>query len=286
MTSKIREFHRPTEAAEAAALLQRPGVRTAPLAVSPRVDDAPLAAVEAVVDLAGLGLNTYSETEEGVIHLGAGVTLQQLVDSVLLQSLAGGIVAEGALLAAGSGMRHAATLGGALRYAQQAAAGAVRDGPPELLVALLVLDAQLVVERGAQGREVVGLAEFLAAGSDTPALLVEVRFTRPGAAAHAAVARVARTPRDQGILAAAALIDGATVRLAVAPGGTAPLRLPAIEASLAGQALTDARLAAAAEAVQAAVAPVSDFRGSAEYRRAMSGVLLRRALAAAASGGR
>ena len=50
---------------------------------------------------------------------------------------------------------------------------------------------------------------------------------------------------------------------------------------LKGKAFTPELLRTASEAVMSEVEPVGDFRGSAEYRREMAGVLARRALEAA-----
>jgi carbon-monoxide dehydrogenase medium subunit len=50
---------------------------------------------------------------------------------------------------------------------------------------------------------------------------------------------------------------------------------------LKGKAFTPELLRTASEAVMNEVEPVGDFRGSAEYRREMAGVLARRALEAA-----
>jgi CO/xanthine dehydrogenase FAD-binding subunit len=282
MINKVREYHRPAGTAEAAGLLQRDSAAVAPLAVGPRVPDTPLAGIAAVVDLSQLGLDYLRETDDGTLHLGAGLSLQALVDSVRLQSLAGGVVAEGALLDAGSAMRHAATVGGAVQYARQAAAGRADDGPPELLLALLVLGAEAVSLSGQGAQRVLDLGAYLAQGAPEGELLLELRFPTLAAGALAALARVARTPRDQAIVAAAALVGDGQVRLAVAAGGAAPQRVAGAEAALAGQPLTGERLEAAAREVESAVMPHSDFRGSAEYRRAMAGVVARRALGEAA----
>jgi CO/xanthine dehydrogenase FAD-binding subunit len=87
------------------------------------------------------------------------------------------------------------------------------------------------------------------------------------------LARVARTPTDQPIVAAAAVVDGDQRRLVV--GGVAErpvlLRLAAAD-----------ELAPALEAALADALLLSDWLGSAEYRREMALVLGRRALAAAA----
>ena len=56
------------------------------------------------------------------------------------------------------------------------------------------------------------------------------------------------------------------------------MRLPEVEQLLTGQALDDGIISAAAARAAQLVQPVGDFRGSAEYRRAMVAVLSERAL--------
>ncbi len=102
----------------------------------------------------------------------------------------------------------------------------------------------------------------------------------------AALERVARTPRDRSIVAAAAAIeaDGETctrARLALSGVATEAMRLLAAERLLEGGRLTPERIAQAAAAVEAAARHPGDHLGSAEYRRTVAGTLARRALAAA-----
>ncbi len=69
-------------------------------------------------------------------------------------------------------------------------------------------------------------------------------------------------------------------RARIALGAVAPtiLRASEAEASLAGQELGDAAIERAAELAAAAARPISDIRGSAEYRREMVRVLTHRSL--------
>jgi carbon-monoxide dehydrogenase medium subunit len=61
-----------------------------------------------------------------------------------------------------------------------------------------------------------------------------------------------------------------------------PQRLATVEAILNGRTISDATLAAAAEAASAAVDPHDDIHASAAYRRSLTGTLVERALRSAA----
>ena len=67
-------------------------------------------------------------------------------------------------------------------------------------------------------------------------------------------------------------------RIALGSAGTTPVRAEAAEAALRGQELTPERLAEAARQVEGQVDPISDFRGSSDYKREMAVVWTRRAL--------
>ena len=61
------------------------------------------------------------------------------------------------------------------------------------------------------------------------------------------------------------------------------LRPTAAEDALRGQPLTDASIEAAAQAAMAACDPAEDLRGSVDYKRAMAGQMLKRAIRDAAA---
>ena len=100
--------------------------------------------------------------------------------------------------------------------------------------------------------------------------MTEITLPWPDETIQAGTARVARTPADQPIVAAVAVVDGASRRLAVGGVAAQPLLVP-LEAEDDLPAALNARLAG--------VALLSDWQGSAEYRREMALVLGRRALA-------
>jgi len=67
-------------------------------------------------------------------------------------------------------------------------------------------------------------------------------------------------------------------RLAVGAVAPVPLRLTDIEEMVEGQEIAPDLLDRVGEMVEHAVSPITDVRSSEEYRRAMSGVLVKRAM--------
>jgi len=101
------------------------------------------------------------------------------------------------------------------------------------------------------------------------------------------------SPEDLAIAGVAVVLvpDGknpvSASKLRIGLGGVAPVPLRALkaEAALNGTALTDEAIRAAAEIAASEAEPMSDPHASAEYRRKMIKVLMRRAFAAAIEGG-
>ncbi len=94
---------------------------------------------------------------------------------------------------------------------------------------------------------------------------------------------VGRTPADTPIVAAVAVVamDGDVVgqaRVALAGAWPEAVRLAQAPALLVGGPLDAAGIRQVVAAIEKEVAPRGDFLGSEEYRRAMAGVLTRRAL--------
>ena len=278
MLINLREYHRPDNLQEALQLLRRPKPRTVPLAGGSALIGSDDHSVEAVVDLQNLGLR-YVRMDSGTrakLRLGAMATLADISHSEAARDIYDGIIAEAAHRCAGSVLRNQATIGGAV---------AVADPADELLVALLACDARILIYVP-EALE-LPLSDFLAQREELlaeHALITEIAVSRPQRRTGAALQRIARTPADAPIVCAAAALlfgeDGTCTAARLALGGVAvrPLRLPQVEAMLAGQALNERLIEEAAAAVPSQLAPPSDFKASGEYRREMAGVLARRAL--------
>jgi CO/xanthine dehydrogenase FAD-binding subunit len=274
MTTQPREYHRPADWPSALAALGRADGSARSLVIPPRVPAEPYAGVDAVVDLSRLDLANIRQTNE-TVELGALVPLQDLVDAPWQHHPALGLLSEAAHLAAHPGLRHLANVGGVI---------SARSGPPEVLLALLALDAVVVLRSAGVAERQLPLANFLSLDGTPPGEVVSaVKFVPPTAHAAGGLARVARTPRDEAIVAAAAVLvveGGICTRasLSLAGAGVAPRRAPAAEAMLEGQALSAALIARAAGAAAAGLTFASDLRGSAAYRQAMAVVVARRGL--------
>ena len=125
--TKEKTYFRPDNLKTALALLQRPDMHAVPLAGGSwlvphlRTDvDLPGSLadeVDAVVDLADLGLNTVrleGSPGNGWLHLGATTLLTDLVDGEACQAIAGGLLAEAARREGPVNLRNAATVAGSV----------------------------------------------------------------------------------------------------------------------------------------------------------------------------
>jgi carbon-monoxide dehydrogenase medium subunit len=175
-------------------------------------------------------------------------------------------------------IRTRGTFGGSVAHA---------DPSAEWCMLAVLLDAT-VVARGPDGEREIPAADFFL-GFFTTALepgelLVEVRFPRPRP--HAAIHEFARRHGDFAIVAAAAALDVDGDRISgarIVVGGVdeIPLRVEEAERALEGAAPGGEAFAEAGRAAAEAIDPAGDVHGSADYRRDLTEVLVRRALAEA-----
>ncbi len=211
------------------------------------------------------------EVADGVVRLGAGVTMAAVLARPDLAALA-----PAARLVGGPAVRAAATVGGNL-FAPHPYG--------DLGVALLALGAAVSLVTGADGPAEQELDAFFAGrGSLGPEAIVTAVFFRqpaPGSFRFAKMSRV--KPKGASVVTVAAVIEeaeGHVTRARVALGAMAetPVRARAFEAALEGRPLTPDTLDAALPAALEGTAPLSDAVASAWYRGAVLPVHLRRLL--------
>jgi carbon-monoxide dehydrogenase medium subunit len=175
-------------------------------------------------------------------------------------------------------IRTRGTFGGSIAHA---------DPSAEWCMLAVLLDATIVVA-GPEGEREIPASDFFlgffTSALDPGELLLEVRFPRPRP--HAALQEFARRHGDFAIVATAVALDldGDRIREPrVVVGGVdeVPLRVNAAEEALEGAAPGGEAFAAAGRAAAEAVDPSADVHGSAEYRKDLTDVLVRRALAEA-----
>jgi CO/xanthine dehydrogenase FAD-binding subunit len=245
---KLKAYHRPASLAEALRLLSRSGINTTIVAGGTYINAHMDNMVDEVIDLQAIGLTEVSYSSDH-LTLGAMVRLQSLVED----SQAPSLLREAVHREGPNTLRYAATVGGLV-------VGASKES--ELLAALLVFEAEVQIQ-STHGSKRLPLADFW---RDVPAALDGGLVTAVSLAALAtgktASARVARTPADQPIVAAAARLD---------PSGQLHLALCGVSQT---PILVDPNN------VKAAVNPPGDFRGSSEYRRQMAATLARRVVSA------
>ena len=234
-----------------------------------------------VVDLSGIPALRALESANGRgLRIGAAVTARALELHAGVRATCLSLAESGALVGSVQ-VRNLATVGGNLCNAAPSADMA----PP-----LLALDAEAVIA-GPGGRRRVPLASFFTGVRRTVLaaneLLVELVVPAPGPNSGGQYLR--HTPRREldiavvGVASQVTLAGGVCgqARIALAAVAPTPVRATAAEQALTGQALTPALIERAAELAVAAATPISDQRGSADYRRHLVRVLTRRTLTTA-----
>jgi aerobic carbon-monoxide dehydrogenase medium subunit len=152
---------------------------------------------------------------------------------------------------------------------------------------LVALDAEAVIA-GPSGRRRVPMASFFTGVRRTvlapDELLLELAVPAPGPRSGGSYLR--HTPRREldiavvGVASQLTLADGVCTkaRIALAAVAPTPVRATAAERALEGQRLTPSLIEHAATLAVDAARPISDQRGSADFRRHLVRVLTRRTL--------
>jgi len=231
-----------------------------------------------VVDLSGISeLQNLEVDGDGALHIGPGVSARTVELSDIVRN---GFtsVAEGAGVIGSYQVRNLATVGGNVCNAAPSA-----DVSP----ALVAMDAVVVIE-GPDGKRLLPITDFFQGVRRTalqPGEIV-VDFVVPAAGANSGGTYLRHTPRREldiavvGVGTQLTVQDGTCTKARIALGAVAPVivRATEAEAALEGQEITPELLEKAAALAVRSAKPISDQRGSAEYRLHLTRVLTRRTL--------
>ena len=224
------------------------------------------------------GLNGI-EVKDGGLRIG-GLATHRAVESSPLVRRRIPLLAETYHHVATVRVRNMATVGGGLAHADP------NQDPPPTLIAL----GATVKATSSNGSRVIPLDSFFTDYYETvlnqDEIITELFVPKLPANSGAAYLKfLPRTADDYATVSAAAVLTLdknkktiADARIALGSVGATPIRATAAEAVLRGQPLKADAFAEAGEKAKEMVDPVSDFRGSAGYKKEMAAVFVRRAL--------
>jgi len=273
------EYHAPRSVGEAVALLGQWGSEAKLLAgghsLLPMMklrfaEPAHLIDINRIPELRGI-------REEGsTVVIGAMTVENELISSPILQARVP-LLCEAAQLIADPQVRNRGTIGGDIAH------GDPGNDHPALSIAL---DASFVLE-GPNGRRTVAADGFFLGTYMTlleeNEVMCEVRVPAFAQGTGWAYEKLKRKTGDWATAGCAVVMrkSGDTVshvRIALTNVAPTALRAEAAEAALLGQPLNVATLQAAADAAIAICDPAEDLRGDIEYKTAMAGQMVKRAL--------
>ena len=240
-----------------------------------------LATPAALIDIGRLDELKGIRVTDGRVRIGALTTHAELAASSELAERCPAL-GEAAGLIGDPAVRNRGTIGGNVAHA---------DPASDLPTVLRALDATIAVTVD-DGERSIPAADFFEGMMETALgdhdIVTAIEVPAAGAGQGQAYVKFSHPASRYAVVGAAAavtLVGGTVGVVAVALGGLVPAarRVASVEEALAGQAPTADAIAAAAAAVSADLGDelIGDIYASAEYRRAMAPVCVKRALRAA-----
>lgn len=272
-------YFAPSSVAEAASLLAEHGFDAKILAGGQSLIPAMrfrLSVPAVIIDLNTVEGLDYLREDNGHLAIGAMTREVQLEDSTLVQTQFP-LLADAARVIGDPLVRNMATVGGNIAHADPA-----NDHP----AVMLAYNAQ-VVATGTNGTRTIAIDDFFTGLFENALtddeVLTEIRIPRPAANSGGAYVKLERKVGDYAISAVGVQItlDGDTctgARLGLTNVSAVPMRATNAEQILIGQKLTNDLLEEAGRAAAAECDPSADLRGSVDYKRDLTRVLLKRAL--------
>ena len=277
------EYACPTELSEAVALLAAHNGDAKPIAGGQSLVPMlafRLAAPTLLVDLRKLPDLRKIEISATGLGLGAMVRWRDILDDARLRT-AHPLLVAAVTQVAHYQIRNRGTIGGSIAHADPAA---------EIPGIVVTCEAEIAVV-GSAGRRAIKAQDFFL-GPLTTALaadeiIIEIRFPAWPPSRRFGFREFARRRGDFAMAAAALWYDedagkARNAHVGVIGVGDRPQRLFPVEAVLNGRVVDETAIAAAEAAAAAAVDPQTDIHASADYRRALTGTMVERALRDAA----
>ena len=242
--------------------------------------------VEVLVDISRVdGLDRIEQDVGGVIHLGPLVTHADVVASEILWDRALPL-AQASLEVGAPPLQARSTVVGNLVTASSA---------NDTISALTALDAWLTICSEERGERRVALGEFYTGDRRTvlssDEMVIGVSFPGLTDAQSGLFLKLGQRMAQAISVVHVAIvierdIDGVTNLARIALGKVAPVivRAPGAEQVLVGRELDEETISAAAAAAAEGINPQTGVRGTSEYRRRMTEVMVRRGLTALANG--
>ena len=229
-----------------------------------------------LIDLNRIPELNYITEEEGYIKIGATVTHSQAAANPLIATIP---ALYDAVSRIGSPqIRNRGTITGNIVNASPAA---------DTACPLIVHDAEIVI-KSFDDTNIIPVEDLFEGPKinclEPSELLTEIRIPKPAENTCSAYKRIGRRQAfTLSVVSAAAYLqvqDNTCVDAGLAFGSVAmtPLRVPEVEEMLKGKELTEENIKEASMAVSEYVKPITDVRGTAEYRKDMCPVLMRRAI--------
>jgi xanthine dehydrogenase iron-sulfur cluster and FAD-binding subunit A len=236
--------------------------------------------IHTIIDITKIpGLDEITEDQNGVIHMGPLVTHNHVVASPLIREKAYALL-QACWEVGSPQIRNRGTIAGNLVTASPA---------NDAISPLMALDAKLKL-LSTRGERIVSLSEFYLGVRKTvmapDEVITDIFFDAPKPDQHSFFIKTAlRRAQAISVINISLLLEisaGVIRNAQITLGAAAPTIIHAVEAEhyLAGKTLDDGVITQAAVLIADAARPISDIRGSADYRGYMMGVIGKRALTA------
>lgn len=233
--------------------------------------------LDALVDIKDVPEAMELRMDAETLYLGAGTPCHRIYENSEISNAFPGIV-DAASLIGGIQIQSRASLGGNLCNSSPSADG----------ICPLIVHSAIAVIAGPKGLRSMPVEQFcISPGKnalENGEFLLRLEIPRPSENFGAAYQRfIPRNEMDIAVVgvAASVVLEGNKVkssRISLAAVAPTPLLVEEAGSALVGRQADEEAIESAAKAAQAAIRPISDMRGTAEYRTHLVGVLTRRVL--------